>query len=90
MTATTNSVEIYTTKVCPFCLKAKKLLDSLGASYQEISVDDEEDRKKMVERTGGARSVPQIFIEGKLVDGGCDGLYDLHKEGKLKGMLGLQ
>ncbi len=81
-------VEIYTTQVCPYCVRAKDLLTRKGAEYEEIRVDqDTEQRDKMLERSGGARTVPQIFINDNLVPGGSDGLYALEAEGKLDEML---
>lgn len=82
-------VEIYTWKTCPFCLKAKALLDSKGIDYIEISVDgDEEARDKMAARgSDGKRSVPQIFINDRHIPGGCDGLYEMDTKGKLDPLL---
>lgn len=78
-------IEIYTTEVCPYCVKAKKLLDHKGQTYEEIRVDvDETARDAMMARSNGARSVPQIFIGDQHV-GGCDDLYALEAEGKLDG-----
>lgn len=79
-------VTIYTTHTCPYCVKAKKLLDHKGVSYTEIDVSDEQDRIKMIERAGGRRTVPQIFI-GDTHVGGCDDLYALEKDGKLDPLL---
>ena len=82
-------VEIYTWKTCPFCMKAKALLDTKGVEYIEHSVDgDEEARDKMAARgTDGKRSVPQIYINDQHIAGGCDGLYKMDAEGTLDGML---
>ena len=80
-------IEIYTTDVCPYCVRAKKLFDKKGASYTEINVSSDDGlRQYMTNRAGGRRSVPQIFIDGVHV-GGCDDLYDLDKAGKLDPML---
>jgi len=80
-------IEIYTTLVCPYCVKAKSLLDRKGAKYTEIRVDlDDETRIKMMERSAGRRSVPQIFI-GDYHVGGCDDLHELEKIGKLDSLL---
>ncbi len=84
--STMKPVTIYTTHTCPYCVKAKKLLDHKGVSYTEIDVSDEQDRMKMVERAGGRRTVPQIFI-GDTHVGGCDDLYALEKDGKLDPLL---
>jgi glutaredoxin 3 len=80
-------VEIYTTMFCGYCDRAKRLLKSKGAAYDEISVDmDVGQRDRMVERAGGRRTVPQIFIDNVHV-GGCDELYALDRAGKLDPML---
>ena len=63
-------VEIYTTNYCPFCSRAKSLLRNKGVSFTEIDVtDDDALRAKMVELAGGRRTVPEIFINGKIIGG---------------------
>jgi glutaredoxin 3 len=80
-------IEIYTWATCPFCIRAKQLLDRKGAQYTEYKIDGDEDaRDKMAARAGGRRSVPQIFINGQHV-GGCDDLHALDGAGKLDGLL---
>lgn len=80
-------VEVYTTTYCPFCTRAKSLLKSKGIAFDEIDVtDDDELRAKMVEMSGGRRTVPEIFINGKIV-GGFDELKALNDAGKLDGLL---
>lgn len=80
-------IEIYTTKICPYCVRAKSLLQKKGQSFREIDVTtDEELRNKMIERAGGRRTVPQIFINGKHI-GGSDDLYTLDSQGKLDSLL---
>ena len=77
------NVEIYTTIMCGFCTAAKRLLDSKGIEFIEKDVSsDQEARVQMIDRSGGRRSVPQIFINGEHI-GGCDDLYALEQEGKL-------
>lgn len=82
-------VEIYTWRTCPFCIRAKALLDKKGVDYIEHSVDgDEAARDKMAARgSDGKRSVPQIFIDDKHI-GGCDDLHTLDAKGKLDPLLG--
>ena len=81
------SVEIYTTMLCPYCWRAKKLLEERGAAFQEVDVMcDGGLRNEMRQRAGGRTSVPQIFINGQHV-GGCDDLYALDRAGKLKSLL---
>ena len=80
-------VELYTTTFCPFCVRAKSLLKSKGVAFEEIDVtDDAELRQKMVELSGGRRTVPEIFINGKIV-GGYDELKALNDAGQLDSML---
>jgi glutaredoxin 3 len=80
-------VEIYTTMLCPYCSRAKKLLEERGAAFQEVDVMcDGGLRTEMRQRAGGRTSVPQIFINGQHV-GGCDELYALDRAGKLKPLL---
>lgn len=81
-------VEVYTTKICPYCVRAKNLLKRKGVEYVEIDVsDDDQLRAKMTERSRGQRTVPQIFIDGVHV-GGSDDLHALDAAGKLDPMLG--
>ena len=80
-------VEVYTTKICPYCVRAKSLLKSKGIPFEEIDVtDDPELRAKMTELSGGRRTVPEIFIDGKIV-GGYDELRALEDAGELDQML---
>ena len=80
-------VVIYTTSSCPYCIAAKRLLTQKGVSFEEIGVDDNPaGRAKMSERTGGSRTVPQIFI-GESHVGGCDELYALEQAGRLDALL---
>ena len=81
------SVEIYTWRTCPFCVRAKQLLDRKGVTYTEHSVDgDEPARDAMAARGIGRRSVPQIFIADQHI-GGCDELHALERAGKLDALL---
>jgi glutaredoxin 3 len=80
-------VEIYTWKMCPFCIRAKALLTTKGVAYTEYMIDgDEAARTAMAERADGRRSVPQIFIEGQHI-GGCDDIHALDAQGKLDPLL---
>lgn len=81
------NVEMYSTEVCPYCVRAKDLLKRKGVSVTEYRVDsDDAKRDEMLQRSGGRRTVPQIFINGQHV-GGCDDLYALDSKGALDGML---
>ena len=80
-------IEIYTWETCPFCRRAISLLDSKGADYTRYEIQgDEAARAKMVERTGGPKSVPQIFIDDKHY-GGCDDIHALDAKGDLDPLL---
>jgi len=75
---------IYSSPLCPYCVRAKSLLDQEGISYEEIDVSKDPDlRQKMSSLAGGRTSVPQIFINDHHM-GGCDDLYEAYKTGKLK------
>lgn len=81
-------IEIYTTSSCPYCNMAKSLLDKKKAAYEETAVDsDPEKLAESVERSGGRKTVPQIFIDGQHV-GGYDELNALDKKGELDPMIG--
>lgn len=83
-----NPVKMYTTEVCPFCVRAKALLTQRGVkNVQEIRIDlDPAARESMMKATG-RRTVPQIFI-GETHVGGCDDLIDLDQRGALLPLLG--
>jgi glutaredoxin 3 len=80
-------VEIYTWQTCPYCIRAKMLLQWKGAKFTEYKIDGNgAARLKMAERANGRRTVPQIFINNRHI-GGCDDLYALDREGKLDPLL---
>lgn len=81
-----QKIVIYTTTYCPYCVRAKGLLDRKGYKYEEINAEDENIRGKMIELAGGRRTVPQIFI-GSTHVGGCDDLHALEAEGKLSALV---
>ena len=81
------TVEIYTRGFCSYCYRAKRLLDSKGIAYQEHEVSyGGPDRERMIQRSGGRTTVPQIFIDGRHI-GGCDDLMELERRGKLDELL---
>jgi len=81
------TIEIYTSPLCGFCHAAKRLLKQKGATFREIDVLQNPDRKpEMIQRANGGRTVPQIFIDDLHV-GGCDDLYALERDGKLDPLL---
>ena len=80
-------IEIYTSRLCGFCARAKSLLEQKGLEYEEIDVDGTPGQKElMVNRANGAQTVPQIFINDVHI-GGCDDLYGLEAEKQLEALL---
>lgn len=81
-----QAVLIYTTAWCPYCIRAKALLDKKGVPYEEVGVDGNPDLRAEMSRKAGRTSVPQIWI-GSTHVGGCDDLYALERAGKLDALL---
>ena len=83
----TAEVKVYSTTFCPYCVRAKQLLERKGVAYTEINLDKEEPevRLELTNKTNH-RTVPQIFINAQFI-GGFDQLYALEKEGKLNDLL---
>ncbi|MEB3309675.1 MAG: glutaredoxin 3 [Snowella sp.] len=80
-------VEVYTWSSCPFCIRAKALLNKKNVDFTEYCIDgDEAARAVMAERANGRRSLPQIFINNQHI-GGCDDLHALEYGGKLDPLL---
>ena len=79
-------VDIYTTRFCPFCIRAKMLLDKLGVDYKEIPVDGDAQLRAHMESLTGGYTVPQILINDQAI-GGCDDLHALHRQGQLQELL---
>lgn len=81
------SVVMYSSGMCPYCYRAKALLQQKGVAFREISVDmNPQARREMREKAGGVNTVPQIWI-GDTHVGGCDDLYALDARGKLDQLL---
>lgn len=82
-----TKVEIYTKFLCPYCSRAKKLLESKGARYEEYDITmGGPKREEMLQRSRGRFTVPQIFINDRHI-GGSDDLADLERRGELDGLL---
>lgn len=81
-------VEVFCTPYCPYCIRAKKLLEHKNVEYEEIRVDQLPERHDEMIKRSNQTSVPQIFIDDYHV-GGCDDLFDLEAEGTLDSRLGL-
>jgi glutaredoxin 3 len=80
-------VEIYTKFFCPYCARAKRLLEDKGVAFEEFEISGGGDkREEMIQRAGGRTTVPQIFIGGQHI-GGSDDLAALEKGGKLDALL---
>ena len=77
---------VYSKDVCPYCVRAKMLLQRKGAAFMEIKITDEKIKEEMIKKSGGRMTVPQIFINGFHI-GGCDDLYAMEAEGKLDELL---
>ena len=74
-----KKVEIYTTQICPYCVRAKNMLKDRNISYEEIKITSQELMQEMLNRSSGRRTVPQIFIDNKHI-GGSDDLYEYFKK----------
>lgn len=82
-----KKIIIYTTTYCPYCVKAKALLTRKGLAFEEIDVTGkDEERLALQEKSGGKKTVPQIFI-GDVHIGGCDDLYAKDETGALEELL---
>jgi glutaredoxin 3 len=81
-------IEIYTKFLCPYCSRAKAMLDAKGATYTEVDITmDSDKRQEMLRRSSGRNTVPQIFIDGRHI-GGSDDLAALDQRGALTPLLG--
>ena len=76
------SVRVYSTVVCPYCVRAKALLKDRGVPFEEIDVTNDPDKRAWLVQTTGRRTVPQIFINDEAI-GGFDDLYALDRSGEL-------
>jgi glutaredoxin 3 len=78
---------MYTTSWCPYCSRARSLLERKGVSFQEIDVEASPEKRAEMQSRSGRRTVPQIFIGDHHV-GGCDDLHALEQAGRLDALLG--
>ncbi|MBB6242068.1 glutaredoxin 3 [Rhodanobacter sp. MP1X3] len=84
-----SKIEVYSTAVCPYCVSAKNLLKAKGLEWTEVRIDtDPVQRDAMLTRSGGRRTVPQIFVNDQHV-GGFDDLVAADRSGKLAQLLEL-
>ncbi|MDG2460706.1 MAG: glutaredoxin 3 [Luminiphilus sp.] len=82
-----SEIVIYTTRWCPYCIRAKSLLDRKGVVYREVPVDGDAVARQDMAQRAGQTSVPQIWV-GEHHIGGCDELYGLEHSGELDPLLG--
>lgn len=88
MAVAVPQVTMYSTAWCPYCLRARQLLGRKGVAFEEVDVSDHPQRREeMLARSGGRRTVPQIFI-GERHIGGSDELHALERTGELDQLLG--
>jgi len=81
------NIDIYTTPYCPFCIRAKKLLANKKVKFNEIDLSENPDKfEEMLSKSNGARTVPQIFVNGEHI-GDCDHIHDLDQKGELDKIL---
>jgi glutaredoxin 3 len=83
----TPGVVMYVTGWCPYCARARKLLEKKGVTFEVVDVEAAPEKRAEMQQRSGRRTVPQIFIGATHV-GGCDDLYALDDAGKLDGLLG--
>jgi glutaredoxin 3 len=80
------AVVIYTTRFCPYCISAKRLLDKKAVAYTEIKVDNNQALRQEMMQKSGRYTVPQIWIGDRHI-GGCDDMYALERSGQLDSLL---
>jgi glutaredoxin 3 len=80
------AVVLYATGWCPYCERARQLLRSKGAAFQEIDIEAQPDKRVEMQKRSGRSTVPQIFVGGTHI-GGCDELYELDAGGGLDSLL---
>jgi len=83
-----SEITVYCTAYCPYCVRAKNLLDSKGVSYTSIDVDQEPEKRFEMQKRSRRTSVPQIFIDDQHI-GGFDDMAALDQQGGLDPLLGL-
>jgi len=82
-------VVLYSTRFCPYCIRARMLLESKNISFTEVRVDEQAEQRSVMEQRSQRSSVPQIFIDDYHV-GGCDDLFALESQGELDQKLGIE
>ncbi len=85
----TPKIVVYATRMCPYCVAARRLLSNKGVEFEEIRIDEHPERREEMEQLSGRYTVPQIFI-GETHVGGFDDMAALDGAGELDPLLGLQ
>lgn len=80
------NVVVYSSDYCPYCIRAKQLLNNKNIAFEEINVDGEPEIRQQMTEKSGRHTVPQVFINGAAI-GGCDDLYALEATGQLDKLL---
>lgn len=81
-----SEIIVYSKTVCPYCVRAKMLLQRKGKKFREIIVNDEKTKEDMIKKSNGRMTVPQIFVDDTYI-GDCSELYALEEAGKLDELL---
>ena len=81
-----NDIIVYSTRICPYCVAAKRLLKQKGLKYKEIMIDQDFSQREVMMKKSGRTSVPQIFINDQHI-GGFDDLNAINRSGKLDQLL---
>lgn len=84
--SSTKPILMYSTRFCPYCMRAKSLLAGKGWTFEEIPVDSDPSLRAQMMEKSGRHTVPQIWI-GDMHVGGCDELYQLEREGRLDSLV---
>lgn len=84
--ATGSRIVMYTTRFCPFCVRARQLLSSKGVEFEDIPIDSDSAMRQQMMARAGSHTVPQIWIADEHI-GGCDELYQLEYQGALDALL---
>ena len=82
-------IEMYTTAICPYCIRARQLLDNKGVEYREIRVEGDRKQRRVMTKRSRRNTVPQIFVNDHHI-GGYDDMAELDAFGKLDPLLGLE
>lgn len=84
-----KNVTIYTFSTCPYCIRAKRLMDNKGVKYEEIEISNNNEKLEELKQRTNSATVPQIFINDRFI-GGCDDIVELHKKGEFDKVFGIK